>query len=147
MRVFPTPTIRKFGLGIIIFLFFTISGELPLILQYSPVRAAYDPNITGKCLSPDVIWAIQMYQGVVMICVDIYIFILPIPATWKLQMSRHRRLSIIGLFGIGSSLLTPIPYPPLLPRRSHSAAPHQQRNTYRPPCLHCRNHARWRRSG
>ncbi|KAL2850230.1 hypothetical protein BJY01DRAFT_245540 [Aspergillus pseudoustus] len=102
MRVFPTPTIRKFGLGIIIFLVvFAISGELPLILQCSPVRAAYDVNVKGDCLSPDTLFAIQMYQGVVMICVDIYLFVLPIPTTWKLQMSKQRKLSIIGLFGIG----------------------------------------------
>ncbi|KIA75642.1 hypothetical protein HK57_00574 [Aspergillus ustus] len=102
MRVFPTPTIRKFGLGLIIFLvIFAISGELPLILQCSPVRAAYDVNVQGDCLSPDTLFAVQVYQGVVMIIVDIYLFILPIPTTWKLQMSKQRRLSIIGLFSIG----------------------------------------------
>ncbi|KAL3456725.1 hypothetical protein BJX64DRAFT_36899 [Aspergillus heterothallicus] len=102
MRVFPTPTIRKLGYGIIIFLLiFAISGELPLILQCSPVRAAYDPNVKGNCLSANTLFGIQVYQGIVMICVDIYLFVLPIPTTWKLQMSRQRRLSIIGLFGIG----------------------------------------------
>ncbi|KAJ5091768.1 hypothetical protein NUU61_006638 [Penicillium alfredii] len=106
MRIFPTKSIRYFGIGIIVFLVLvTISGELPLILQCMPVRAAYDKTVANfKCFSPDAMFGIEMYQGVVMFAVDIVIFLMPIPTIWKLQMPIQRRLSIIGLFSLGKHI-------------------------------------------
>ncbi|KAH8425279.1 uncharacterized protein LDX57_003036 [Aspergillus melleus] len=103
MRAFPTKLIRWLGLSIIGFLvLLTISGELPLILQCSPVRAAYDKTVPNyKCFSSDTLFDIEMYQGVLMFAVDLAIFALPIPTIWKLQMPLQRRLTIIGLFGLG----------------------------------------------
>lgn len=103
MRVFPTKFIRNYGLGIIVFLaLLTISGELPLILQCKPVRAAYDATIIDKkCFTPDTLFNIEMYQGVLMFVIDIVIITMPIPTIWKLQMPIQRRLSIIGLFSLG----------------------------------------------
>lgn len=108
MRIFSTKFIRTFGTGILIFLFlFTISGELPLILQCTPVRAAYDTTLTAsekKCFSADILFDLEMYQGVLMFVIDIVIFAMPIPTIWNLQMPIQRRLVIVGVFGIGKFL-------------------------------------------
>ncbi|KAI9045134.1 uncharacterized protein KD926_009548 [Aspergillus affinis] len=103
MRAFPTKLIRWLGLTIVGFLvLLTISGELPLILQCSPVSAAYDKTVPNyKCFPSDTMFDIEMYQGVLMFAVDLAIFALPIPTIWKLQMPLKRRLTIIGLFALG----------------------------------------------
>ncbi|KAJ5090285.1 hypothetical protein N7532_008969 [Penicillium argentinense] len=103
MRVFPTNFIRYYGFGIIAFMvLLTISGEVPLIFQCKPVRAAYDKTVPGyKCFTPDTLFDIEMYQGVLMFFIDIAIITMPIPTIWKLQMPIQRRLSIIGVFSLG----------------------------------------------
>ncbi|KAL1960647.1 hypothetical protein VTO42DRAFT_7226 [Malbranchea cinnamomea] len=103
MRVFPTEKIQRIGYGIITFLIlFAISGELPLILQCKPVRAAYDKTLEHfECFSADILFDIQMYQGVLMFVIDLVIIVLPMPTIWRLQMPLARRISIIGLFGLG----------------------------------------------
>jgi hypothetical protein len=103
MRIFPGNFIRYYGYGIIVFLAaLTISGELLMILQCSPIRAAYDITITDKkCFTQNTLFNIEMYQGVVMFIVDIAIFTMPIPSIWRLQMRLQNRLVLIGLFSLG----------------------------------------------
>ncbi|BCS20502.1 uncharacterized protein APUU_20934A [Aspergillus puulaauensis] len=104
MRIFPTKAIRLIGIGTIIFMILmTISGELPLILQCNPVRAAYDPPKDGnyKCFTPKTLMNIQLYQAILMFLVDVVIIVMPMPTIWKLQMPVQRRLVIMGLFALG----------------------------------------------
>lgn len=110
MRVFPTKIIRRIGWCIIGFLIvLTISGEFPLILQCQPVRAAYDKTLVHfKCFSKNALFAIEMYQGVLMFAIDIVIIVLPIPTIWNLQMPIQRRVSIIGLFALGELFPSPM---------------------------------------
>lgn len=103
MRLFPTPTINRIGIGVIVFLVLvTISGELPLIFQCKPVRAAYDKSLEDfTCMSDKTLQNIQLYQAVLMFVIDVVIIVLPMPTIWKLQMPLQRRLSIIALFALG----------------------------------------------
>lgn len=39
-----------------------------------------------------------LVQGVLAVALDLYIFILPIPVTLRLQMSLRRRLAVLGVF-------------------------------------------------
>lgn len=105
MRIFPTVTIRRIGIGMIIFMaIVTISGELPLILQCKPVRAAYDKTIEDfDCFSDLELKNIQLYQAILMFIIDVIIIVLPMPTIWKLQMPIQRRLIVIGLFALGTS--------------------------------------------
>lgn len=108
MRIFPTKAIRLIGIGTIIFtILMTISGELPLILQCNPVRAAYDPPKDGnyKCFTPKTLMNIQLYQAILMFLVDVVIIVMPMPTIWKLQMPVQRRLVIMGLFALGMAML------------------------------------------
>ncbi|KAL4737914.1 hypothetical protein BDV11DRAFT_171512 [Aspergillus similis] len=103
MRIFPQPYVQRVGYGIILFIAaFTISGELTLALQCKPVRAFWDKTIlTAKCFSSDTLFAITMYQGVLMFICDVVIIVLPMPAIWKLQMAIKKRLLVLFLFSFG----------------------------------------------
>ncbi|OJI98652.1 hypothetical protein ASPVEDRAFT_80288 [Aspergillus versicolor CBS 583.65] len=104
MRIFPTKAIRLIGIGTIIFMvLMTISGELPLILQCRPVKAAYAPPANGdyKCFTAKTLMNIQLYQAILMFLVDVVIIVMPMPTIWKLQMPVQRRLVIMGLFALG----------------------------------------------
>lgn len=108
MRIFPTKAIRLIGIGTIIFMvLMTISGELPLILQCRPVRAAYAPPANGdyKCFTAKTLMNIQLYQAILMFLVDVVIIVMPMPTIWKLQMPVQRRLVIMGLFALGMETL------------------------------------------
>lgn len=112
MRIFPTKTIRRIGIGTIIFMvLMTISGELPLILQCNPVRAAYDPPKDGiyTCFTPKTLMNIQLYQAILMFLVDVVIIVMPMPTIWKLQMPVQRRLVIMGLFALGMGNTPTVP--------------------------------------
>ncbi|KIA75463.1 hypothetical protein HK57_00046 [Aspergillus ustus] len=103
MRVFPQPYVQRIGYGIILFIIaFTISGELTLALQCKPVRAFWDKTIiTGECFTNETMFAITMYQGVLMFVCDVVIIVLPMPAIWKLQMALRKRLLVLFMFSFG----------------------------------------------
>ncbi|KAL2842172.1 hypothetical protein BJY01DRAFT_256822 [Aspergillus pseudoustus] len=103
MRVFPQPYVQRIGYAIILFIAaFTISGELTLALQCKPVRAFWDKTIvTGKCFTNETMFAITMYQGVLMFVCDVVIIVLPMPAIWKLQMALRKRLLVLFMFSFG----------------------------------------------
>lgn len=103
MRVFPQGYVRKIGLTLIGFItLFTISGELALAFQCKPVRAFWDKTIlTATCFSNTTMFAITMYQGVLMFVCDLIIIGLPIPPIWGLNMPVKKRLLVLLLFSFG----------------------------------------------
>ncbi|KAF4765366.1 hypothetical protein HAV15_003320 [Penicillium sp. str.  len=52
----------------------------------------------GKCLDQN---AALIADSVISVVSDIIILVLPLPLTWSLQMSRNRKLRVIGLLGAG----------------------------------------------
>lgn len=52
----------------------------------------------GSCLDQT---AALIADSVISVVSDIIILILPLPLTWSLQMSRNRKLRVIGLLGAG----------------------------------------------
>ena len=103
MRVFPQRHIQLIGKGMIVFLILlTVSGELPFIFQCKPIKAAYDKSILSpECLSPNTLFGITMYQGVLMFLADVIIIVLPMPAIWKLHLPLGKRFLILGMFSLG----------------------------------------------
>lgn len=103
MRIFPQRYVQRTGYAIIVFIVaFTVSGELILAFQCKPVRAFWDKTIiTAQCFSNDTLFAITMYQGVLMFVCDIVIIVLPMPAIWRLQMALKKRLLVLFLFSFG----------------------------------------------
>lgn len=80
---------------------FTISGAFALIFQCTPARAAYDKTLLpdhAKCFNGETLFAINTYQGVIMLVVDLVIIVLPLPSIWKLQMPLRKRVMVIFMF-------------------------------------------------
>ena len=53
-------------------------------------------DIARRC-EKEIIYGVV--QGVLAVVIDLYIFFLPMPIVLSLQMSKKRRLSILGVFG------------------------------------------------
>jgi hypothetical protein len=106
MRLFPTQFIRIAGISTVAFIgAFTISMTLALTLKCRPARASWDKSITdAKCWSSQTNFAVLLTQGILMFVLDVFILALSIWPIWRLQMPKNKRLLILGLFAIGSSL-------------------------------------------
>lgn len=106
MRIFPQRYIQYIGRGLLAFILaFSISGELALVFQCKPVRAFFDKTIQdATCWSSDTLFAVTMYQGVVMFVMDIVILLLPMRGIWQLQMPVRKRLWLAFMFSFGKRM-------------------------------------------
>ncbi|KAK2806410.1 hypothetical protein FQN50_005827 [Emmonsiellopsis sp. PD_5] len=87
---------------IVLLILFSISGEFVLIFQCKPVRAAFDKSIPdSKCYSNKALFAIFMYQGVIMFLINAAIFSMPIPILVKLRLPLKTRMLLVFLFSFG----------------------------------------------
>ncbi|KAK2737232.1 hypothetical protein FQN55_001253, partial [Onygenales sp. PD_40] len=87
---------------IVLLVLFSISGEFVLIFQCKPVRAAFDKSITdSKCYSNKTLFAVFMYQGVLMFLINAAIFSMPIPILVKLRLPLKTRMLLVFLFSFG----------------------------------------------
>ncbi|KAI9884094.1 MAG: swr1 complex component [Watsoniomyces obsoletus] len=75
-----------------------LAGTLVLILQCSPVRKSLRPDTPGKCLRDDITFYVL---AAVTIIYDCIIFLLPIPLLARVQISRRRKVGLIGVFVLG----------------------------------------------
>lgn len=100
IRVFPhtmTALVSKFGIA-----FLGIHGLLYFLLvvfQCVPIAAAFDKTITGKCLN---LTAIGFSGAAASIAEDLFILILPVFDTWKLQLGRGKKWALFIMFSMGS---------------------------------------------
>ena len=63
-----------------------------------PVAKNWIPSLPGQCGPPSDLW---IGSAVPSAFIDICILLLPLPKVWSLQLSRARRLGIIGVFMLG----------------------------------------------
>ncbi|KAH7049470.1 hypothetical protein B0J12DRAFT_719378 [Macrophomina phaseolina] len=103
MRLFPARRLLVVSKCLMAFLVaFTISGTFVLAFQCRPIQAAYIPNLPGaKCISPDAMFGIFMFQAVTMFLTDVVIIAMPMPIIWKLNMPVRRRIVVMALFSLG----------------------------------------------
>ncbi|KAG0646890.1 L-fucose permease [Hyphodiscus hymeniophilus] len=66
--------------------------------QCSPVRAAYIPNIPGKCLS---IVTLYLCSAPVNIITDLVILVLPIPVLTGMRLPQRQKTVLVLTFGLG----------------------------------------------
>ncbi|KAJ1323053.1 hypothetical protein MN608_11907 [Microdochium nivale] len=104
-RVFSNPYVQHTTFGMLIFLtLFTISGTFAAAMQCNPPKYIYDiefvmgPDRAAHCFAAHTSWAIFMYQAVVIFACDIVMFLLPIPALLKLNLSASRRWALVLVF-------------------------------------------------
>lgn len=78
----------------------------------NPPRYVYDvdwvsrPDRSEHCLSDDVSYGLLVYQGALSFVTDLAIFILPIPALYRMTVSRGKWLAILTIFASGKHLST-----------------------------------------
>jgi len=73
-----------------------------IVFQCIPISAAWNTlaRINAQCLNPQFI----VYgPGAVNTLLDFYVFVLPIPTLWKLQMPFRRKLAVISVFAFGGA--------------------------------------------
>ncbi|KXJ86612.1 hypothetical protein Micbo1qcDRAFT_219233 [Microdochium bolleyi] len=104
-RVFPNPYVQHTTLGMLIFLaLFTISGTFAAAFQCNPPKYVYDiqyvlaPDRAEHCFDSQVSYSIFMYQAVLIFVCDIIMFLLPIPALLKLNLSASKRWVLVLVF-------------------------------------------------
>ena len=64
-----------------------------------PVEKDWNPKVPGHCLPSGVGGSVT---GIFNVISDLYIFILPLPFLWSLQMSLHKKVRLMLLFGVGA---------------------------------------------
>lgn len=91
-------------------LIFTVSACIVDAFFCNPPRYVYDVNWVSRpdrpehCLSDDVSYGLLVYQGALSFVTDLAIFILPIPALYRMTVSRGKWLAISTIFASGKHL-------------------------------------------
>ncbi len=67
--------------------------------QCHPIELNWDKSIQGTCINQWVFFVIGSTPNVI---TDFAILIIPLPAVWALNMRTAQRLSIMGIFLLGS---------------------------------------------
>ena len=104
-RIFTTHNATfKYAMYIISFVLvgWAISGFFTTVFQCAPVHDYWDQT-GGRCI--DWIPALIALASINTV-VNGSILILPMPIVWKLNMPRHRKVAICGIFIIGSGWVT-----------------------------------------
>lgn len=73
-----------------------------IVFQCVPISAAWKPlaRINAQCINPQFI----LYgPGAVNTLLDFYVFLLPIPTLWNLQMPFRRKIAVISVFAFGGA--------------------------------------------
>ncbi|KAF2867546.1 hypothetical protein BDV95DRAFT_610930 [Massariosphaeria phaeospora] len=98
-RTFPVENFKKWvwfygALNIIWFLTITFVS----VFQCKPVAKAWDDSLEGRCVNYlHLFLAIQAAN----IALDMAILMLPIRVVWNLQISRPKKIGLIGIFALG----------------------------------------------
>ncbi|KAK8050928.1 hypothetical protein PG993_002313 [Apiospora rasikravindrae] len=104
----PTLMAIRFGIVFTAFLYFT-NIPMSAILSAPHVGETWASVLTSGRPQKDLIWGVV--QSALGIILDLYIFVLPIPAVVRLQLSKKRKIQILGVFttalvGVVASVLS-----------------------------------------
>jgi hypothetical protein len=134
-RVFVLPVFRTVVLATASFVIaWGIGITITLLLACRPLSAYWDANVVGKCLT---MVNFVYFTNVSNLITDIWIFLLPIPMIWHLQLQMKKKLLLSFIFCIGLAQVFCLPqhiaelthartehalYPPFASRSSSAAA-------------------------
>jgi hypothetical protein len=98
-RIFITPSFRLTVIFTAVFIWLWFCAmEISLGLECRPIQAFWDASVNGKCNN---LVALSYFTNIVNLVADIWIFILPLPVIFKLQISANRKIGLSLLFGVG----------------------------------------------
>lgn len=98
-RVFAVPLFRKFVLVTAAFVIaWGIGITVTLALACRPIEAFWDADVKGKCLE---LVTFTYFTNISNLITDIWIFLMPIPVIWHLQLQTKKKLMLCLIFSIG----------------------------------------------
>ena len=98
-RVFITPAFRRVVLATIAFIvLWVLTITIVLALECRPIAKFWNPLTPGKCFN---LVAFSYFTNISNLVTDVWIFLLPIPVIWRLQISNQQRLGLCCVFLIG----------------------------------------------
>ena len=98
-RVFVVPLFRKIVLTTAAFIIcWGIGITVTLLLVCRPLEAYWDSNVTGKCLD---LVTFTYFTNITNLITDLWIFLIPIPVIWHLQLQTKKKLLLCFIFSIG----------------------------------------------
>ena len=71
---------------------------LAVLFGYVPVRAAWDPDINGRCIDR---WSFYMGSTVPSIVLDLILLVIPDPFLWRLHMGTSQKIALTVTFLLG----------------------------------------------
>ncbi|KAJ5735704.1 uncharacterized protein N7483_000829, partial [Penicillium malachiteum] len=101
IRIFgKMKSLRYTAYGLMSFTFaWAIMVIFVIVFQCNPVAKGYNAELPGKCINS---WLFFVLGSSMNCATDLVILILPMPLIWKLQLSRMQRVSLLGIFVLGS---------------------------------------------
>jgi hypothetical protein len=98
-RLFPNRRFQTilWWVGAFIICYTTI-GILVCIFECQPVEAAWEPLMEGNCIQVSIEF---MFMACMNIITDFVTLLLPMPLLWRLQISKERKLQLMGIFLTG----------------------------------------------
>ncbi|KAF2633312.1 hypothetical protein BU25DRAFT_426887 [Macroventuria anomochaeta] len=98
-RVFVHPIFRKIVLAAAAFIIaWGIGITVTLFLVCRPLRAYWDRTVDGTCLT---IVTFTYFTNISNLITDIWIFLMPVPMIWQLQLQAKKKLLLSLIFCIG----------------------------------------------
>lgn len=77
---------------------YTIIGILVCIFECQPIEVAWEPSTKGRCIHLSIA---TMFMACMNFITDFVTLLLPMPLLWRLQISKERKLQLIGIFLTG----------------------------------------------
>ncbi|KAF2640929.1 hypothetical protein P280DRAFT_399564 [Massarina eburnea CBS 473.64] len=98
-RVFAVPLFRKFVVATAAFVIaWGIGITVTLALACQPIEAFWDSDVKGKCLN---LVNFTYFTNITNLITDIWIFLMPVPVIWHLQLQMKKKLLLSFIFSVG----------------------------------------------
>ncbi|KAF2688794.1 hypothetical protein K458DRAFT_400920 [Lentithecium fluviatile CBS 122367] len=98
-RVFVVPMFRKVVLATAAFVIaWGIGITVTLALACRPIEAFWDATVKGDCLQ---LVTFTYFTNISNLITDVWIFLMPIPVIWHLQLQTKKKLLLCLIFSIG----------------------------------------------
>ena len=106
-RVFVVPLFRRFVVATAAFVVAWGFGiTITLALACRPIEAFWDSNVKGTCLR---LVEFTYFTNISNLVTDTWIFLMPIPVIWALQLQTKKKLLLCFIFSIGLAYVSSFP--------------------------------------
>jgi hypothetical protein len=107
-RVFAVPVFRKVVIATAVFVFcWGIGITVTLGIICHPIQAFWDLEVMGKCID---LTTFTYFTNISNLITDFWIFLMPVPVIWHLQLQTKKKLllSLIFCIGLGTCVVSSV---------------------------------------